>query len=197
MTYNFQETIQKSIGVHHLVSSTLGPKLQEAAQLMIDALGNEKKILIAGNGGSAAQAQHMTGELVGRFLIERNALPAITLSADTSILTAWSNDYSFETVFSRQVEALGKEGDILFALSTSGNSANVIKAVEAARVARMKVILLLGKDGGKMKGLADVELVVPSNSTPRIQESHILMIHMLCECVELELFGKQELITTH
>ena len=142
------------------------------------------KLLIAGNGGSAADAQHFAGEIVGRYKKERKGFPAIALTTDSSVLTSWSNDYSFDTVFSRQVEALAKKGDIFFSISTSGNSKNIIEGVKKAKEIGITTICLLGKDGGKLKDLADLSIVVPSDNTPRIQECHIMLIHIICEEVE-------------
>lgn len=142
------------------------------------------KILIAGNGGSAADAQHFAGEIVGIFKKERKGYPAIALTTDSSVLTSWANDYSFDTVFSRQIEALGKKGDIFFGISTSGNSKNIIEAVKKAEELGIISICLLGKDGGKLKDLTDFLIVVPSDDTPRIQECHIMLIHIICEEVE-------------
>ena len=142
------------------------------------------KLLIAGNGGSAADAQHFAGEIVGRYKKERKGFPAIALTTDSSVLTSWSNDYSFDTVFSRQIEALAKKGDIFFGISTSGNSKNVIEGVKKAKEIGITTICLLGKDGGKLKDLADLSIVVPSDNTPRIQECHIMLIHIICEEVE-------------
>ncbi|KKQ01743.1 MAG: putative phosphoheptose isomerase [Candidatus Roizmanbacteria bacterium GW2011_GWA2_36_23] len=150
-------------------------------------LKNNRKLLIAGNGGSASQAQHFSGEIVGRYKKERKGYAAIALTADSSILTAWSNDYSFDTVFSRQIEALGKKGDIFFGLSTSGNSKNIIEAVKQAKDQTIKTICLLGNDGGKLKNLCDIPIVIPSNNTPRIQEIHLFLIHCLCEELEKSL----------
>ncbi|MBW2984845.1 D-sedoheptulose 7-phosphate isomerase [Candidatus Woesearchaeota archaeon] len=187
MIDDIKRTIDESIDVKKKVSETLPGRIQDAANLIADSLKSNKKVLVCGNGGSAADAQHLAGELVGRFKLERKALPCIALTTDTSILTAWSNDYSFETIFERQVEALGQKGDVLIGISTSGNSANVIKALEKAKGLGIKTVTLLGKDGGKLKGMADVELVVPCNNTPRVQESHIMILHIICELIEREL----------
>ncbi|HEB72979.1 MAG TPA: SIS domain-containing protein, partial [Nitrospirae bacterium] len=145
------------------------------------------KILLAGNGGSAADAQHIAAEFVGRYLIDRRALPAIALSADTSCLTAISNDMGYEKVFSRQLEALGAPGDLLWALSTSGNSENLSSALKTAKSLGVSTVCLLGKGGGKMKGMGDIELIVPSDDTPRIQEAHITIAHLICEAVETQI----------
>ena len=163
-------------------------EVEKAANLMIQAYKNNKKALIAGNGGSAADAQHTAGELVGRFKKERKALPAIALTTDTSIITAWSNDYEFNTVFQRQIEALGDEEDVFIAISTSGNSKNLIEAIKKAKEKNLKIITLLGKDGGLMKGLGDINIIVPSDNTPRVQESHITILHIICELVEKGVF---------
>lgn len=163
------------------------PELLQASEMLIEALHNKRKILLCGNGGSAADAQHLAGELVGRFLKERRPLPAVALNANTSVLTALGNDYGFKEVFARQVAALGQPGDVLVAISTSGDSSNVLRAAEAARAKDMKVIGLTGADGGKLKDLCDLCLCVPSTSTPRIQEMHILIGHIICELVEAAL----------
>ena len=164
--------------------------IERSARLLIDALAKGNKVLVCGNGGSAADAQHLAGELVGRFQKERRGLPCVALTTDTSVLTACANDFGYEEVFARQVEAIGAADDILVGISTSGNSANVIKAFEAAASAGMKRVALTGNDGGhlaKMDGVLNV--VVPSCSTQRIQEGHITIIHILCELVEDALFG--------
>lgn len=150
------------------------------AQHLAGALRQGGKFLIMGNGGSAADAQHIAAELVGRYKIERPGLPAIALSTDSSILTAWSNDYSYETVFSRQVEALARPGDIVWGISTSGNSANVVRAFEAARAIGATTFGLLGRDGGRLAALSDLSIVVPLTATDRIQTAHLLIYHALC-----------------
>ena len=146
--------------------------------------------MILGNGGSAADAQHMACELVGRFTMERKGLPAIALTANPSILTSISNDFGFENVFSRQVEALANEGDIIIAISTSGNSKNVFKAVKLANKKKVKTIGMTGESGGELAKLVDVNINVPSNNTPRIQEAHLTIIHIICELVEQGLLEK-------
>ena len=147
------------------------------------------KILIAGNGGSAADAQHFAGELVSRFYFDRPPLAAIALTTDSSILTAIGNDYGYEDVFARQVQALGRSGDVFIAISTSGNSPNILKAIVAAKSIGLVVIGLTGRSGGKMKALCDICLCAPSDATPRIQECHLLIEHCLCACIEEQLFG--------
>jgi D-sedoheptulose 7-phosphate isomerase len=157
----------------------------------LEAYRNQRKILIAGNGGSAADAQHFAGELVSRFYFDRPALAAIALTTDTSILTAIGNDYGYEDVFSRQIQALGQAGDVFIAISTSGNSPNILKAIAQAKAQGLTVIGLTGRTGGKMKALCDLCLCVPSDSTPRIQECHLVLEHTLCACIEEALFGHQ------
>jgi D-sedoheptulose 7-phosphate isomerase len=163
--------------------------IEKIAGEIINAYKRNNKILICGNGGSAADAQHFAAELVCRFKKDRMALPAIALHTDTSAMTAIGNDYGFEKVFARQVEALGSSGDILFAISTSGNSKNVIEAIKAAKEKEMITVGLLGNDGGLMKGMCDFSVIINSRDTARIQESHITVIHILCEIIENSLFG--------
>jgi len=160
--------------------------IESIAYKIVDAIENGGKLLICGNGGSAADAQHMAAEFVNRFLKERKPLPAIALTTDTSNLTSIANDYSFDEVFSKQVEAIGKGGDVLVGISTSGNSKNVLKAMETARKMDIETVGLLGRDGGKIKDVCDVTLIVPSFSTPRIQEVHGFVIHTICGIVEDE-----------
>jgi len=160
------------------------PLIYKAGEMCLNALKNNKKILVAGNGGSAADAQHFSAELTGRFKKERISLPAIALTTDTSAITAIGNDYGYEYVFSRQLEGLGNKGDVFIGISTSGNSKNVIEAIKKAREKNINVITLLGKDGGKMKAMGDINIVIPSNDTPRIQEMHIMVLHMVCQIVD-------------
>ena len=157
---------------------------------LVFLLKNDKKVLFCGNGGSAADAQHLATELSGRFFIDRPALFAEALHVNTSFLTAVGNDYDFSTIYERAIEAKGKKGDALIALSTSGNSENVIKAINMAKEKNMLTIGLTGENGGKMIGLCDYLVQIPSSITPRIQEAHILVGHIICELVEQELFGK-------
>jgi D-sedoheptulose 7-phosphate isomerase len=159
-------------------------EISEAAELCKSAILRGHKIMIAGNGGSAADAQHIAAEFVGRYERDRLSMPALALTVDTSALTAISNDYGFEAVFARQIEGLGQKGDVFIGISTSGNSSNIIKAVESARRKGIKIILLLGKDGGILRGQGDAEIVVPSQRTARIQEMHILIGHIICSLVE-------------
>lgn len=163
-----------------------------AVQMLADAFANGKKLLLCGNGGSAADCQHIAAEFMIRLShdLDRPAIPAVALTTDTSNLTAGGNDIGYENVFARNVEGLGSEGDVLIAISTSGNSGNVIKAVNKAHDKGMKVIGFLGGTGGKLKPVVDLPIVVPSPSTQRIQEGHITIAHILCELVERELYGK-------
>jgi D-sedoheptulose 7-phosphate isomerase len=159
------------------------------ADRIVSSIRAGGKILVIGNGGSAADAQHFAAELVNRFLIERRPLPAIALTTDTSILTSVSNDYSFEHIFSRQVESLGRDGDVLLAMSTGGTSPNILKALERADAQAMVTIGMTGMDCGRMAPLCDICVSVPETSTPRIQEVHHLVLHLLCEIVEIRLFS--------
>ena len=168
------------------------PGILASIDLLVDAYKNGKKLLLCGNGGSAADCQHIATELMIRLNhnISRPALAAIALTTDTSNLTAGGNDIGYENVFARNVEGLGNNGDVLLAISTSGNSPNVIKAVEMAHSKKMKVIGFLGGSGGKLNSIVDIPIVVPSNNTQRIQEGHITIAHIICELTEYELYGK-------
>jgi D-sedoheptulose 7-phosphate isomerase len=164
------------------------PRVEQAAEMISVTLRSGGKLLVFGNGGSAADAQHIAGELVNRFLQVRKALPAIALSTDGGVLTCIANDTGFENVFARQIEALGRQGDVCVAISTSGQSANIVVACEQARSQGIKVIGLLGRDGGKVAPLCDLALIVPSDDTQRIQETHNLIGHILCELIESQVF---------
>ena len=173
-------------------ASILLPSISSGIDLMFEALSNDHKILACGNGGSAADSQHFAAELIGRFERERLPLAAIALSTDTSIMTALANDYSFEQIFAKQVEGLGRAGDVLFAISTSGNSKNVIAAIEAAFARDMHVVALTGKGGGAIGELlrdGDVHICVPHDRTARIQEIHLLVLHCLCDGIDWHLLG--------
>ena len=175
-------------------AEALAPSIARAAATLTECLLADGKILACGNGGSAGDAQHFAAEMVGRFERERPELPAISLATDTSILTAVANDYSFEQIFAKQVRALGAKGDVLLAISTSGNSGNVIAAIEAARDREMRVVALTGKGGGRIAGMlgeADVHLCVPHDRTARIQEVHLLTIHCLCDAIDNALLGEE------
>jgi len=184
--------LEESIDVKKriLENEELIDKIQASAEMIINTLRDGGKVLICGNGGSAADAQHIAGELLGKFYMIRRALPAIALNTNTSVITAIGNDTSFDEIFSRQVEALGTEKDVLMAISTSGNSRNVIKAIEKAKEKGMKVIGLTGRSGGMMRDICDVLLNVPSQDTLRVQESHITIGHIICEIVEKKLFAE-------
>ena len=174
---------------------TLAAPLVAAVDALVDALGNDNKILACGNGGSAADAQHFAAELIGRFERERLPLGALALTTDSSILTAVANDYDYDQIFSKQVQGLGRPGDVLLAISTSGNSKNVIAAIAAAHEREMRVIALTGKGGGKIGELLreeDVHLCVPHDRTARIQEVHLLILHCLCDGIDWNLLGDQE-----
>lgn len=184
---HFQDSIQTKM-------DAIGPLagvIANASELMIQSLLNENKILSCGNGGSAADSQHFAAELVNRFEVERPPLPALSLTTDTSNLTSIGNDYSFDEVFSKQILALGQKGDSLLAISTSGNSKNIIAAIRAAHEKNISVIALTGKDGGKIQPMLkenDIEIRVPADRTARIQECHILIIHCLCDLIDKTLF---------
>jgi len=190
-----QEIIKKLISENiesqkNLLSGDTVSLIQKAAQLIVSSLQKGGKILIFGNGGSAADSQHMAAELVGRFKKERRAIPAIALTTNTSILTALANDYGYDIIFSRQIEALGNKNDVVLGISTSGNAKNVLEGVLTAKKLGIPAIILSGKDGGKLTPEADLAIVVKSLDTPRIQESHILIIHILCELIENEMAKK-------
>lgn len=186
------ELFNASIETKHSAKEVLAAPIATAIERMTGAFKAGNKILTCGNGGSAADAQHFAAELVCRFERERPGLPAVALTTDSSALTAISNDYSYDEVFAKQVTALGQAGDILLAISTSGNSANVLRAIEAAHAKGLTVVALTGRDGGNIAKLLqdnDVEIRVPSNSTARVQEVHLLTIHCLCHQIDEVLFG--------
>ncbi len=178
------DEIDEHIEAFKALKSGLIEDIIEVSKVVTDAIKSGKKVLIFGNGGSAADAQHIAAELTGRYKKERSALPAIALTTDTSALTAIANDYGYEEVFARQVEALCKSGDIVIGISTSGNSANVVKGLKRANELGAKTISLSGGDGGKMRELSSYNLIVPSSNTPRIQEMHIFIGHTLCGGVD-------------
>jgi len=164
-------------------------KIEDVAKKCVELYKTDKKTILAGNGGSAADAQHIAAELVGRYGFDRPSIPSLALTTDTSNLTAIGNDYGYDKVFSRQLEGMGQNGDIFIGISTSGNSQNIINAFEVAKKKNILSVALVGKDGGKMAKMADIALIVPSDSTPRIQESHILIGHIICDIIEKEIFG--------
>lgn len=167
-------------------------KIKTMANRIVDVYQKGNALLLCGNGGSAGDAQHLAGEMVARFKMERKALPALALNTNSSIVTAIGNDYEYNIIFERQVEAFGHNGDILIAISTSGNSESVVRAMQKAKSMHMCVIALLGKDGGRCRELADISIVVPSWDTPRIQEIHIMIGHIICDLVEKKMFGLKE-----
>ncbi len=182
----------ESLAVKQASQTTIVTQIANAAALMASALGNDNKILSCGNGGSAADAQHFSSELVNRFEMERPPLAAVALTTDSSNLTSIANDYSYAEIFSKQIIALGQPGDILLAISTSGNSANVVRAIESAQEKNITVVALTGGDGGEIAKClndADIEIRVESNRTARIQEVHLLAIHCLCDVIDQQLYG--------
>lgn len=188
---NIKETIKQSISVKEQISTndTLLGIIEQVAQVCITSLQNGGKVLFCGNGGSAADAQHLAAELSGRYLFDREPLYSEALHVNSSYVTAVANDYSFDVIYSRLVQAQGKKGDVLIGLSTSGNSGNVIKAFNTAKELGMITIGFTGVSGGKMKEISDYLINVPSTETPRIQESHILVGHIICEIIETKIFG--------
>lgn len=185
----FNKTV--SVLQHMSRDAALHDLILRAVDVSVQALKRGNKLLFAGNGGSAADAQHWAGELVSRFYYDRPGLPGIALTTDTSIMTAIGNDYGYDYVFARQVEALGQQGDVLFAISTSGNSKNIVRAIEAAREKHMTVVGFTGQSGGQMAGICDLCFHVPSDETPRIQEGHEALGHILCALIEAEMFPRR------
>lgn len=190
-----QQTFHDSANTKLEAADPLSPVIADAATLLVGSLLNGNKILTCGNGGSAADAQHFSSELLNRFEMERPSLPAIALTTDSSTLTSIANDYRYDEVFSKQIRALGQPGDILIAISTSGRSPSIINAIDTAHERDMRVIALSGRDGGEVPERmqeGDVEVRVPANSTARIQEVHLLTIHCLCELIDYEIFGQKD-----
>jgi D-sedoheptulose 7-phosphate isomerase len=190
-----QQQFFDSADLKYAAAEVLSKPIADAVSAIVGCITSGGKVLACGNGGSAADAQHFAAEFVGRFERERPGLAAVALTTDTSILTAVGNDYSFEQIYSKQVQALGAPGDVLLAITTSGNSGNVVAAVEAAHAKDMTVIALTGHKGGKMRELlseTDVHICVPHDRTARIQEVHLLVLHCLCDAVDLQLLGEQE-----
>lgn len=191
MNEKIKEIIAASIQVKQevLTNENLHQTINDCITIIVEAFRNGNKILFCGNGGSAADAQHLAAEFSGRFYIDRDALPAEALHVNTSYITAVANDYSYDVVYSRMIKGIGNKGDVLVGLSTSGNSINIIKAFEVAKARGMTTIGFTGATGGKMKELSDLLLNVPSTDTPRIQESHILLGHIICQLVEAQYFN--------
>lgn len=184
-----------SAEVKRLAADQLAPAIAEAAQRMVECFLADNKVLSCGNGGSAGDAQHFSSEMLNRFERERPGLPAMALTTDTSTLTSIANDYAYTEIFAKQIHALGQAGDILLAISTSGQSANVIRAIHAAQEKHMTVVALTGRDGGKIAAqlqAQDIEIRVPADRTARIQEVHLLVIHCLCDMIDHSLFGHEE-----
>ena len=179
--------LNESADLKRRVAETLAGEILQAANLIRDSLAKGGKLLLMGNGGSAGDAQHIAAELVGRYKKERRALPAIALTVDTSAITAIGNDYGYDAIFERQVEALARPGDVILGISTSGNSENVVRGLKRANAMGVHTIALLGNQGGKARSLAKIAIVVPSADTARIQETHITIGHIICELIDLEL----------
>ncbi|MDY0205611.1 MAG: phosphoheptose isomerase [Pseudomonas sp.] len=195
MQSRIKHMFQASIETKQQALTVMPQAIENASLMMVSSLLNEGKILACGNGGSAGDAQHFSSEMLNRFERERPSLPAIALTTDSSTITSIANDYSYEEIFSKQIRALGQEGDVLLAISTSGNSANVVQAIHAAHDRHMHVVALTGRDGGQIAPLLlpdDVEIRVPSNVTARVQEVHLLAIHCLCDLIDHQLFGSEE-----
>ena len=191
MKLYIKDQIKKSYETKQAIynDEVLLQKLEEVSKKCVELYKVGKKTILAGNGGSAADAQHIAAEMVGRYGFDRPSLPSLALTTDTSALTAIGNDYGYDQVFSRQLDGMGQDGDLFIGISTSGNSKNLINAFEVAKKKNIFSVALVGKDGGEMAKLADIALVVPSDSTPRIQESHILIGHIICDIIEKEIFG--------
>lgn len=189
--YNFKESIQTKI----TAADTIVEAIEQASKIMVQCLLNNRKILSCGNGGSAADAQHFSAEMLNRFESERPSLPAIALTTNPSTVTSIANDYNYREIFSKQIKALGQKDDVLLAISTSGNSKNILDAIEAAHMRELSVIVLSGRDGGEMANILtpnDIEIRVPAESTARIQETHLLIIHCLCDIIDRQLFDTED-----
>lgn len=188
-----KEILNESIRVKKKIidDPSLLSQINQISSIIIEAYRKKNKVILFGNGGSAADAQHIAGELVNRLHLEREALPAIALTTDSSVLTSIANDYDYSRIFARQVEALAKEGDVVIGISTSGSSSNVIEAVKTAKEKGVKTVGFTGNKGGKLAELVDFVIGVPSDETPRVQESHITILHIICCLVERELFGDE------
>lgn len=191
MKIYIKDQIKKSYETKQAIyeNENLINKIEEVSKLCVKLYRGKNKTILAGNGGSAADAQHIAAELVGRYGFDRPSIPSLALTTDTSCLTAIGNDYGYDMVFSRQLEGMGQDGDLFIGISTSGNSKNIINAFISANKMGITTVALVGRDGGEMAKIADIALIVPSDSTPRIQESHILIGHIICDVIEKELFG--------
>ena len=192
LTKRVSKHFDDSAAVNMQSKQALAEPIARAAQAMVDCLMHDGKILVCGNGGSAADSQHFAAELINRFEVERPGLPAVALTTDSSVLTSIANDYDYKQIFSKQIRALGMEDDVLVAISTSGNSANVVEAITAAHERGMLVVALTGRDGGQMAGMLreeDFNLCVPAKNTARVQEMHLLALHCLCDVIDYILLG--------
>ncbi|AEX85637.1 phosphoheptose isomerase [Marinitoga piezophila KA3] len=189
-----KERIKQSVEIKNkiLENEKLLKKIESASKIITDTIKKGNKVIFCGNGGSAADAQHLAAELMGKFYLNRKPMPAISLTVNTSVLTAIGNDFGYDEVFVRQLEGIAKNGDIIVGISTSGNSKNIIEAFKYAKENNIKIIAFTGETGGKMKEYADILINIPSNDTPRIQESHITIGHIICEIVEKEIFGEEK-----
>lgn len=196
MIERIKQNFHDSISTKNLSVELLPEVIAHAGKIMVAALLDNHKVLCCGNGGSAADSQHFASEMVNRFEIERPSLPAIALTTDTSLMTSIANDYHYDEVFVRQIKAFGQSGDILLAISTSGNSKNIIRAIETAKDRKLNIVALTGRDGGQIANLLDdndVEIRVPAQSTARIQETHLLVIHCLCDLIDRTLFSNDSM----
>ncbi len=193
MREDIVKRIEENIGVKKSIlnDAHLIDTIERAATAVVNAIKNGNKIIFCGNGGSAADSQHLAAELIGKFYFNRQPLPAVSLTVNTSIITAIGNDFGFDKVFARQLEGIGRTGDVLIGLSTSGNSENVVEAFRIAKKIGIKTVAFTGANGGVLKDFADILINVPSNDTPRIQEAHILIGHIICELVEKEFVNNQ------
>lgn len=185
---NIKKQLYESAEVKRKIFDRCGDSIIRASELILSSLKNGGKILLCGNGGSAADSQHLATEFVARLRRERAGIPAVALTTDTSLITALSNDYKFDIIFSRQIETLGSDRDVLIAISTSGNSRNVVEGVKKAKELKIRTVTMLGGKGGILKGMADAEIIIPTLDTQRIQEGHITVGHIICDLVEMELF---------
>ncbi len=192
MRERIEAVMERSAGVMEALrrSEVVLAGIEKAVETIVRSLSTGGTLFLCGNGGSAADAQHIAAEFTNRFLLERNPYRAMSLTTDTSFLTSHANDYAWETVFSRQLEALGRPGDVLWGLSTSGNSVNVVRAFEMARTRGIATLAMTGQGGGKMKPMADILIAVDTKETPRVQEAHVLIYHLICELCEARLAGK-------
>ncbi|MCM8780360.1 MAG: D-sedoheptulose 7-phosphate isomerase [Candidatus Omnitrophica bacterium] len=188
MRDKIKEILLESIQIKEEMLHTCIGEIMEIARSIIDCIKNGGKVILFGNGGSASDSQHIAAELVGRFRIDRTGLPAIALTTNTSVLTSLANDYGYEAVFARQIEALGQKGDLAIGISTSGKAKNVLAAIKQAKKMGIKTVVMTGKDGVELAKLADISILIPSSITARIQEAHIIIGHIICELVEQNLF---------